>query len=793
MVNRISLDRSTSASLLYLQQVGRKMARMHSILATGCCTPVSAENPSSYYTARALTNRARDLDALLDSMSQKAQILNAALTGIEAATFYLEQMSSVAEQAILSAGNVLIPVNVPDDPGGSGGTGESGDPGGTGETGDPSGTGEPEDPGGTGEPEDPGGTGEPEDPGGTGEMTIDDYIAEGYQVVSSSTTTEEFQALLDAGEKIVLDDNIVIDSGLEITQSAIINGNGHTITFATTYGDAIIQASGEDVVIDISNLDMEVSGAGAAAIQVMNGATVRIDSLDSITVSDGAMRILNGTSASYNGKANTAAYVAQLGNKALAAYAATQFYAPGVDKTDADFGQGQWYIPSLGELMEVYGTDYDAISEGDGTTGATKANKTILNNALSKLASKGVNAAKISEKHYWSSSELPNAHIWRVNMQTGGRGEYSKANNKYIRFFQRIEGGYDPTDTESTAPIVGDVMYADKSYGSANDYDGTKVAVGVITQVSADGAITIMSLKDARFSATNAVGNFDPDNPFTGSQPDTYFTTSGTANQNITGIDDYDLQTELDALKSLGTIEITGTSEEEEEEPMDALAAPFSPQMSPLSLGNRGLRLMSVDPLAADPPAEDPPIEDPPIEDPPIEDPPDDNNEENTVNFDRWSEQYNELLAQYNDLINDSNYRGINLLKGDTMNIAFNESHDHNLTVTGTDVRSSALGLANVTWSAINDITASIKELRSAVTKLRTVASDIGNNALIVKVRQSFTENLINILEEGADKLTLADMNDASAEYLMLQTRQALAINAMSLATEAKRSVLMLF
>lgn len=46
-------------------------------------------------------------------------------------------------------------------------------------------------------------------------------------------------------------------------------------------------------------------------------------------------------------------------------------------------------------------------------------------------------------------------------------------------------------------------------------------------------------------------------------------------------------------------------------------------------------------------------------------------------------------------------------------------------------------------------------------------------------------DSLNQVLEEGADKLTLADMNEESANILALQTRQNLATNALSLASQA--------
>ena len=91
---------------------------------------------------------------------------------------------------------------------------------------------------------------------------------------------------------------------------------------------------------------------------------------------------------------------------------------------------------------------------------------------------------------------------------------------------------------------------------------------------------------------------------------------------------------------------------------------------------------------------------------------------------------------------------------------------------------------------AINN---SITQVEAAVSKLRNMASVFGNNYSIVEGREEFTENLINVLEEGADKLTLADMNEESANMLALQTRQQLAINSLSLASQAAQSVLSLF
>ena len=91
------------------------------------------------------------------------------------------------------------------------------------------------------------------------------------------------------------------------------------------------------------------------------------------------------------------------------------------------------------------------------------------------------------------------------------------------------------------------------------------------------------------------------------------------------------------------------------------------------------------------------------------------------------------------------------------------------------------------------NITTSITQIENAINTLRSMASTYGNNYSIVQNREEFTEGLINVLTEGADNLTLADMNEESANMLALQTRQQLAINSLSLASQASQAVLSLF
>ena len=83
--------------------------------------------------------------------------------------------------------------------------------------------------------------------------------------------------------------------------------------------------------------------------------------------------------------------------------------------------------------------------------------------------------------------------------------------------------------------------------------------------------------------------------------------------------------------------------------------------------------------------------------------------------------------------------------------------------------------------------------LATALTTLRTQASQYGTNLTSVQNRQEFTKAMINTLQTGADNLVLADSNEEAANMLALQTRQQLSNTALSLASQADQAVLRLF
>ena len=157
--------------------------------------------------------------------------------------------------------------------------------------------------------------------------------------------------------------------------------------------------------------------------------------------------------------------------------------------------------------------------------------------------------------------------------------------------------------------------------------------------------------------------------------------------------------------------------------------------------------------------------------------------------------EFDALRTQIDQLAADSGFNGVNLLQSDNLSVIFNESSTSSLTISGVDFDSAGLSISASTNNFQNDaaINSALSELETAVSSLRSQASTFGSNLSVVETRQSFTENLINVLETGAAGLTLADTNEEGANLLALQTRQQLSSVALSLASQSDQNVLRLF
>lgn len=177
-----------------------------------------------------------------------------------------------------------------------------------------------------------------------------------------------------------------------------------------------------------------------------------VTSLSNLSTTDMLSALKNNDSEVYNGKTNTAAIAGTLPTTKsctslgttigtynmdcapIAAAAALKFYPAEGYQSDSLIGAGKWYLPSLGEWLQIYGFDPSKATAGDGSSGSSGDNKTIINKSLTELAAKGVEAAVFAESWYWSANEYTKTYAWTLHMPSGSRvtNQY-KGYRNYVR------------------------------------------------------------------------------------------------------------------------------------------------------------------------------------------------------------------------------------------------------------------------------------------------------------------------------------------------------------------------
>lgn len=203
--------------------------------------------------------------------------------------------------------------------------------------------------------------------------------------------------------------------------------------------------------------------------------------------------------------------------------------------------------------------------------------------------------------------------------------------------------------------------------------------------------------------------------------------------------------------------------------------------------------------------------------------------------FDTLYTQFNTILGEVNDLIQDSKYKGTNFLGGTaiSLDVIFNESGTNKLTLQGFDGQVSALlgsantgvtgtaggfsllaanvaggsaatvslfaagaavgGTGGAGFSIAANLTGISNGITAALAVLESQSTKLSSNLSIVNARLDFTNEMVNIELAGADNLTLADQNEEGANMLMLQTRNQLGTTSLSLASQAAQGILRLF
>ena len=96
----IVLSASVRQNLLSLQSTADLLSTTQNRLATGNKVNTALDNPTNFFTAQGLNNRASDINNLLDSIGNGVQVLQAANTGITSIQKLVDTAKSIANQAL---------------------------------------------------------------------------------------------------------------------------------------------------------------------------------------------------------------------------------------------------------------------------------------------------------------------------------------------------------------------------------------------------------------------------------------------------------------------------------------------------------------------------------------------------------------------------------------------------------------------------------------------------------------------------------------------------------------------
>ena len=98
----IVLSASVRQNLLSLQSTASLLATTQNDLATGNKVNSALDNPTNFFTAQSLNNRASDIGNLLDSIGNGVQVLQSANTGITSLQSLVASAQSIANQVLQS-------------------------------------------------------------------------------------------------------------------------------------------------------------------------------------------------------------------------------------------------------------------------------------------------------------------------------------------------------------------------------------------------------------------------------------------------------------------------------------------------------------------------------------------------------------------------------------------------------------------------------------------------------------------------------------------------------------------
>ena len=745
----ISLTSSMRSNLLSLQQTSKLQDITQQRLASGLKVATAIDNPSSYYTAQSLNNRAADLTALLDAMGQGIQTLKAVTAGIEKGSTFLEQAKAVANQVLEKTPNIAARVSNEADLLAAIASGKS----------------------------------------GLIVLENDIVISENQKLVLA-----DGQSLVGAGyvkpggtvPKLTFKMNGTANNGIEAGNSSTIAGlkidyttdkkgdyfEGNTIAVLNKSNVKII-----DVNINYDNSTDNTYNPGAAIFNrgehtntIVDGNVVlNVKASNSVSgiergyshgilnFEGGALNIKAALSIKVDGSESDGILSMYNTNLLISDDAAVKI------ETLGSVGVGIYTYANSNTIIKDRAV-VNILTNGDDSFGIANYNNSSTSfrgDAKVYVETKGARASGLLSDTVGVFNLSDNAN---VNILTGGYKAIGVRNS-----ILNVSGN--ASITGKTTADEGDVFSGNtiniydqgKLTAWATNTNGAGISSGILNMYG-NSTVNLMAEKhvalgilDVNLLSSGATLNM--------SSP----VSSSFMNVNLTAVNGATISNETGTHKYKGTdylkIVMTSTSvlPADKFDRTGNMTANINPDVDTLIRDN-----WAVD----------------------VTRPETNIKTEDNSNYDAL---FSGIISQYDLLINDAGYKGVNLLKEQQLEIRFNEDRSSNVSIHGVDASSHGLGISTADWETSSGVNKSLEEIENAIGLLRSYASEYGSYYSIVETRNDFTQNLINVLTEGADKLVLADMNEESANMLALQTRQQLAVNSLSLASQASQSVLKLF
>ncbi|MCK1452632.1 DUF1522 domain-containing protein [Bradyrhizobium sp. 35] len=742
----IVLSSSVRQNLLSLQSTADLLATTQSRLSTGKSVNSALDNPTNFFTAQSLDNRASDINNLLDGIANGVQVLQAANTGITSLQKLIDSAKSIANQALQTTVGYSSKSNV--------------------------------------------------------STTISGATASDLRGTTSFTSASALSSVLydgtaggthAAGSGITLGGVVGTDTGTVInaatTAAKLLNGaaagdanagvaagdtltvNGKTVTFVAGDQPATVPTGLTQVAASAGVTTGNVYTDASGNVSVYLGSTTKASIGDVLTAVDLASGVQSNVAGTLTLNAGQTASSVN-GSGALLLKSTT-----GSDLS----------VTGKADILKALGLT-SATGAGNVTATATRTTSSAtLSSFVSSGSTLNVDGHVITFKDAPTpaAASLPSTQGVSGNVVTDGSGNstvYLQSATiadvlKAVDFATGVQtftlngsgGGALATATGQTNSSINASGQLKISTGVNADLSITGTGNALQSLGLAGNTGTSSAFTAARTSGTGGInGKTLTFSSFNGGTAVNVTFGDGT-NGTVKTLDQLNTQLQANNLSATidanGLLTITATN--------DYASSTLGSSAAGGAIGGTLTTALTFSTASA-----------------PTADPVAQTARSNLVN------QYNNILNQIDTTSQDSSFNGVNLLNGDQLKLVFDETGKSSLNITGVTYNSKGLGLAALTSgvdfidnSATNKV---LTNLNSASSTLRSEASALGSNLTIVQVRQDFNKNLINVLQTGSSNLTLADTNVEAANSQALSTRQSIAVSALSLANQSQQSVLQL-